>query len=308
MRTSPQIEPYISILIPTRNNANDLIDCLRSIEHLRYPLNRIDIIIWDNNSEPECKTIIKDLILQLRGKHFREIRFIQNNTNFGVYTSRDELLKLVRHDVEYVLSIDDDIILPSELLLELLSAADQDKSIGIVGPRVVFDEHPFQTAHGAGFINWWLGKYYAKDTEAALECDYIIGCCMLIKKSVIDKIDGFDRDYYTSHGEVDFCVKAKQHGLKTLYYPKVAVRHRVERGGTQSLERKYYVFRNKLFVIKKNAPSPQKWIALTLYFLFWPFKSILDSMKSNKHIDFQEIKIILTAVADGWLNKAGKKF
>ena len=46
-----------------------------------------------------------------------------------------------------------------------------------------------------------------------VECDYVIGCCMLIKKKVISDLKGFDRDYYTSHGEVDFCLRAKKKGV-----------------------------------------------------------------------------------------------
>lgn len=308
MQTLPPSEPYISILIPTRNNASDLIDCLTSIENLDHPLSCMEILIWDNNSESNCKKTIKEFTLQLSRKNFFNVRFIENDTNFGVYTSRDELLNLVSKHTQYILSIDDDVIVPPQLISELLPLFFQDRAIGIVGPRIVFDDEPSLTAHGAGRINWWLGRYYDRDAEDVIECDYIIGCCMLIKKAVIDQLGGFDRDYFTSHGEVDFCLKAKQKGFKTLYYPNVVVRHRVERGGTQTLERKYYVLRNKLFVIKKNAPYPHRWFALMLYFLFWPAKSILDCIKRNKRVDLQEIRIILRAITDGWLNRTGERF
>ena len=300
-------QPYISILIPTRNNEKDLIDCLQSIEHLDYPLDRLELIIWDNNSNLESKDKIKQFILNMTKKKLCDVRLIENNSNFGVYTSRDELFKLVYHGTQFLLSIDDDVIIPPQLISELLPLFLKDESVGIVGPRIVFDDDPTLTAHGAGYINWWLGKYYDRETEGVLECDYVIGCCMLIKKSVIDQLGGFDRDYYTSHGEVDFCLKAKQKGFKTLYYPNVVVRHRVERGGTQTLERKYYVFRNKLLVIKKNAPYPHRWFALTLYFLFWPVKSIFDCIKRNKRLDLQEIRIILRAITDGWLSRTGER-
>jgi GT2 family glycosyltransferase len=308
MQTLPLSEPFISILITTRNNASDLIDCLKSIGNLDYPLSHMEIIIWDNNSESNCKKTMKEITLQLSKKEFANVKLIENNTNFGVYTSRDELLKLVNNDTQYILSIDDDVIVPPQLISELLPFFSQDRCIGIVGPRIVFDDDPTRTAHGAGCINWWLGKYYDRESTDVIECDYVIGCCMLIKKAVIDQVGGFDRDYYTSHGEVDFCLKAKKSGYKTLYYPNTVVRHRVERGGTQTLERKYYIFRNKLFVIKKNAPYPHKWFALTLYFLFWPAKNIFDCIKRNRRVDLQEIRTILRAITDGWLNRTGERF
>jgi GT2 family glycosyltransferase len=241
-------------------------------------------------------------------KHdFHKVRLIESKSNFGVYNSRDELLKLISIYSQFILSIDDDVIIPPLLFSELLPVFFQNDSIGIIGPRSVYDDGSFQTAHGAGFINWWLGKYYVKDAKYSLECDYVIGCCMLIRKSVIENVGGFDRDYYTSHGEVDFCVKARQKGYKVLYYPNVCVKHRVERGGTQTSEPNYYLFRNELFVSKKNAPLPQKWIALSLYFLFWPLKAIFDSFRRNRSIDLQEIKTILNAITDAWLNRSGKR-
>ena len=130
---------------------------------------------------------------------------------------------------------------------------------------------------------------------------------MLIRKSVIDEIGGFDPDYFTSHGEVDFCLRAKKKGYKIIYYPGVSVRHRVAKGGTRTPDRVYYVYRNKLFVIKKNAPLPQKWISLGLYSLFWLPKAILDSIIRNKRTDSQELKIIFRATMDGWLSKGGRR-
>ena len=299
--------PLISILIPTRNNENDLIDCLASIASLAYDHDKIEIIIWDNNSEPGSKGKVRHFLNGFGKKKFERTVLIEHNSNLGAFNSRDELLKHVNPDVNIILSIDDDVILPTQLLSETLSVFQKDSAIGIIGPRTVYDEMPSETAHGAGFINWWLGKYSTKDAREPLECDYVIGCCMFIKKSMVDEIGGFDHDYYTSHGEVDFCLRAKRRGYKILYHPGIIVRHRVDRGGTQTLERMYYTYRNKLFVIKKNVPIPQKWISMGLYSLFWFPKAIVDSTIRNKRVLSREIKTILRAMTDGWLNRGGKR-
>ena len=301
-------QPNVAIIIPTKNNENDLIDCLNSIGQLEHSPDRIKVIIWDNNSLWESKKVVKNCMAQIAHKYSIRIELIEHNDNYGVYTSRHELCKRVTSDTQFVLSIDDDVILPPNLLNELHHNFQSDSSIGIIGPRTVFDNEPDQTAHGAGFVNWWLGRYYDVDAKSMMECDYVIGCCMLIKRSVIEEIGGFDLDYYTSHGEVDFCIKAKQKGYKTLYYPNVVVRHRVDRGGTKTPERRYYLYRNKIFLIRKNAPVPQKWVSLFLYFLFWLPKSILDSIIRNSGFDYEEVKIMIKAMKDGWLNRTGKRF
>jgi GT2 family glycosyltransferase len=297
----------MSIIIPTQNNEEDLIDCLNSIRSLDYPYDKIEIIIWDNNSQFEGKRKIMKTLSDISKEQKLRVEFIENSDNYGVYTSRDELFERAAPDAEFILSIDDDVVLPPKLFKELLPLFGTDNSIGIIGPKTVYDKVPSETAHGAGFVNWWLGQYSTKDAREMLDCDYVIGCCMLIKKSVIDQIGGFDHDYYTSHGEVDFCLKAKKKGYKVIYQPAVSVRHRVEKGGTKTPERLYYVFRNKLFVIKKNAPLPQKWISLALYSLFWLPKGILDSIIRNRGTNSQEIKTIFTGMMDGWLGRGGKR-
>jgi len=306
MQDQKRLTPFVSIIIPTRNNEQDLFDCLKSIKDLDYSLNRIEIIIWDNDSNQVSRDKINTYLINIQKRRNLNIEFIEHNGNLGVYTSRDELLKRISSDTDFILSIDDDVILPPQILENLLPLFYENKSIGIVGPKTVYDDLPSVTAHGAGFINWWTARYTDLDAESLIECDYVIGCCMLIKKIVINEIGGFDRDYYTSHGEVDFCLRARQKDYRTLYQPEVIVRHRVERTGTQTLERIYYVFRNKLFVIKKNAPFPQKWVALSLYCLFWPLKALFDSIRKNRRIDVQEIKVILKAIKDAWLGRSGK--
>lgn len=299
--------PFTSILIPTRNNETDLIECLRSIMDLNYDLNQIEIIIWDNNSNSESKQKVRNAFPSFSDEPMPRVHFLENSDNYGVYTSRDQLLKRIDPDGQLILSIDDDVILPPELLSEILPLFQEDPALGIVGPRIVYDDSPSETAHGAGFVNLWLGQYSTKDARNPVECDYVIGCCMLIRKSVVDGIGGFDPDYFTSHGEVDFCLRAKKKGYKVLYYPGVSVRHRVARGGTRTLERIYYVYRNKLFVIKKNASLAQKWFCLGLYSLFWVPKAIIDSFVHHKRFDFREINTILNAVMDGWLNRGGRR-
>jgi GT2 family glycosyltransferase len=299
--------PLVSIIIPTKDNEKDLIDCLDSILDLDYETGKVEVIIWDNDSLVEGKERTKRYLSHMKKGKLKNVELIEASGNYGVYTSRQNLLKKVHTDSQLILSIDDDVILPPGLLKEMLNLIKRDNRIGIIGPRTVYDDAPSETAHGAGYVNMWLGRYSTEDAHDFIECDYVIGCCMFIKKSVINEIGGFDPDYYTSHGEVDFCLRAKKKGYKTIYYPRVSVRHRVPRGGTRTPDRVYYVYRNKLFVIKKNAPLPQKWISLGLYSLFWLPKAILDSIIRNKRTDSQELRVIFRATMDGWLSKKGKR-
>ena len=298
--------PLISIIIPTLNNIDDLLQCLSSVKDLDYPKNKIEIIIWDNGSKDGSQAKIKNLFQEMAVENYFNLRLVESSENLGVYTARDELIKHIDAKTEYILSLDDDVVLPNTGLSEMLKVFEQLPRVGIVGPRVVYYHHPEETQHGAGLVNLWLGKYSEIDSPRLIECDYVIGCCQLIRKEVADRSQGFDRDYYTSHGEVDFCLRAKKMGYKIFCQPEVVVKHKVDKGGTRTMERLYYLYRNKIFVIKKNASLLQKITSLSLYSVFWIPKIIVNSIIFNKGINFNELKVIFKAIFHAMINRTGK--
>jgi hypothetical protein len=246
------------------------------------------------------------MFMAMEKEEWKILNMIQSEENLGVYTSRDELFKRVNPDTDYVLSIDDDVFLPGDCLTVLIKSLQHHPEAGIVGPRTVYDSSPEVTAHGAGFVNLWVGRYSDIETDSMVECDYVVGCCMLIKEKVISDLKGFDRDYYTSHGEVDFCLRAKKKGYKIFYDPGVIVRHNVAIGGTKTLERIYYLYRNKLLVIRKNASLLQKVTSFPLYTIFWIPKMIMDSILFHRGIRLDEWLVMFKAVRHAIINRVGK--
>ncbi len=296
---------FISVVIPTLNNRQDIIKCLDTVRKLDYPKKYMEIIVWDNGSTDGTQAEISRIFREIEPDGWKRLSIMQSEENMGVYTSRDELFKRIDPEAEYVLSLDDDVFLPPDCLNTLLKVTHSNSRIGIVGPRTVYDASG-EIAHGAGFVNLWIGRYTDIDSGSLVECDYVIGCCMLIKRMVISDLKGFDRDYYTSHGEVDFCLRAKKMGYRIFYEPCVIVRHNVAKGGTKTLERIYYLYRNKLLVIRKNASLLQRVLSLSLYTIFWIPKMIMDSIRFHRGIKSDELLVMLKAARDGIINRTGK--
>ncbi|ODS31316.1 MAG: putative glycosyl transferase [Candidatus Scalindua rubra] len=300
------VNPFVSIIIPTLNRKRDIIKCLHFLRRLEYPKKHMEVIIWDNGSMDGTQAEVNRIFKEMEKDGWKGLNMIQSEENLGGFTSRDELFKRIDTNADYVLNIDDDVFLSSDSLTILMRTLQDHSEAGIIGPRTVYEWKPDETAHGAGFVNLWLGRYGEIDAISLIECDYVIGCCMLIKSEVVSKLKGFDRDYYTSHGEVDFCLRARKKGYKIFYDPGVVVRHNVARGGTKTLERIYYLYRNKLVVIRKNATLLQKVTSLSLYTIFWVPKMIMDSMWFHRGIKLDEWLVMLKAVRHAIINRVGK--
>ena len=54
-------------------------------------------------------------------------------------------------------------------------------------------------------------KSFYKNKQAV---DWVTGAFLLVRKKVLDKISGFDEDYFMYAEEVDFCFRAKKLGKR----------------------------------------------------------------------------------------------
>lgn len=296
---------FVSIFVPTMNRKNDLLECLCSLQQLDYPKDRLEIIVWDNNSTDGTQEATKIKFEEMAEEGWFKLQLIENPTNIGPCFPYNEVLSRLYNGSEYILGIDDDVFLEKESLQKMIEVVRLQKNVGVVGGRIVYYDFPDKTVPTAGFINWWLGIYRSLTSIMLQECDYVIGCGWLINKKIFGEVAGVDKDYFTMHWEMDFCARVKREGYKIVYQPGAIIRHKISLKSKRS--GLYYLFRNKLLLIKKNATPLQKLTSLTLYSFFWLPKIVLDSLVVNKGINAKEIKIILKAVYHGVIGKVGKQ-
>ncbi|MBK8807393.1 MAG: glycosyltransferase family 2 protein [Bacteroidales bacterium] len=67
--------------------------------------------------------------------------------------------------------------------------------------------------------------------------DWVIGACMIIRKSAFDKIGGFDSNYFLYVEDMDFCYRVTKLGFTTLYEPKLKIIYNSNRRSTRGLNK-----------------------------------------------------------------------
>lgn len=297
--------PFISVIIPTMNRKNDLLECIASIQELDYPENRIELIIWDNGSTDGTPEAVKSRVNEMAHRGFSKMEVIKSPENLGPYIPYNKVGSTLNKKSKYILGLDDDVVLDKDCLKRLIEITKLDPSAGVVGCRINYYDSPEKTFPGVGRINWWLGKFIDVEKDKLTKCDYVIGCCWLIDKDIFNAVGGFDKDYFTMHWEIDFCCRVQKKGFNIYYQPEAIVKHKIPLKGKR--EGLYYLYRNKLILIRKNATLLQKLTSLTLYTLFWLPKIILQSMMVNKGVNSKEIKTILKAAYHGIIGKTGRQ-
>jgi len=241
------IDPLLSIIIVSYNTSQITIDCLKSIfsdKGLTFNLDKIDnvqltpteIIIIDNNSHDDSVSKIEELIKT--NPKAKNIKLIKNKDNSGFGKANNQGLKIAKGN--YILLLNSDTLILHSAISQSLDwlashpeasvctaqLLNKDKTIQASGgyfPSLsnVFawcfniDDLPFLNKiskpihpHTPNFYTH--DKFYLKDHQQ----DWVTGAFMLIRKSHLDKTNGFDESYFMYGEEVELSYRIKK------FFPK----------------------------------------------------------------------------------------
>ena len=297
--------PFVSVLIPTRDNVAELLLCLESLRRLEYPPERLQVLIFENGSADAAADRVRARFGPRGAGRWGRLDLERSPRNLGAFGGRAAALGALAAEAEFVLSLDDDVEVEPDALARLLDAL-ADPRAAVVGARIVYADAPEETASAAGYVNPWLGVYRERRPAVRTRCDFVTSCGCLIRREALDQVGGFDRDYFTSHGDVDLCLKIRARGWDVLYDPAAVIRHRVARGGTRSPERVYYGYRNKLLLLRKHVPAWWFPVIVALYAVLGLPKGVGGSLVHHGRIDRAEVRAILLAALDATRDRRGE--
>ncbi len=72
-----------------------------------------------------------------------------------------------------------------------------------------------------------------KNMNKRYELDWVTGAFLLIRKDILEKVNGFDEDYFMYGDDDDLCFKVKELGYEVWFNPKWSITHY---GGASSIK------------------------------------------------------------------------
>jgi glycosyltransferase involved in cell wall biosynthesis len=86
--------PFVSVVIPTRNEERHIASCLRSVLEGTYPHDRLEILVVDGKSDDRTLEIVSDFASHHRCVSLLEnpARIVPNAMNIGIRASRGDLI------------------------------------------------------------------------------------------------------------------------------------------------------------------------------------------------------------------------
>ncbi len=296
--------PKISVIILNWNGKSDTEECLLSLKNADY--SNFDIILVDNGSS--------DGSVDYFSQKFPEIKIISNEKNVGFAEGNNiGFREALKHGAEYVLLLNNDTVVDSHFLKELVSTA-QANDATVVCPKILnyYDKTKIESA---GFV---IKPVLAKTTPIGygeIDCgqygcdcqiSFSSGCAMLIKASAITS-DVFDPYYFAYCEDLEFCYRLQKAGGKVFYSAHSKIWHKVSRssGGYKSPLSVYLFTKNRFRFVKRNLYLRQKLIFYTYLLFYIPaFVSVNIVEKQNRLAIKSFLNAIGTLISLRFVNSA----
>jgi len=221
--------PRVSIIIPFRDNAVLLKNCIETIlEKTTY--QNFEIIGIDNNSEKEETAEVLSGLKKLDKRiqsHSYDIPFnYPKINNFGVEFATGDHIVLMNNDIEVI----------NKDWLETLLEHSQRKEVGVVGAKLYYPDDTIQHAGViigiAGFAGHSHRHFKRNDPGYIhrLACiqnvSAVTAALFMVKTGCFREAGGLDGDMFpVALNDVDFCLKLRGKGYLNVFTPYCEAYH-----------------------------------------------------------------------------------
>ena len=212
--------PRVSIIIPTFNQPVYTYNALRALVAEARGLP-IEVIVVDDASTDQTGPMLQTL---------DGVRVSTNKENLGFTRSCNAGFELASG--EFILLLNNDALVQEGCVGALVELMERDASVGAVGAKLVYPDGRLQEA-GAILWNDATGMNYGRLDDPnrgqynyLREVDYCSASCLLVRRNLIEKLDGFDLRYAPAYYEdTDLAFAIRSLGYKVMYQPRAEVIH-----------------------------------------------------------------------------------
>lgn len=233
--------PLISIIIPTRDYADILETCLKSI-YKKSTYKNYEIIVVDNGSEKQ-ETL--DLFEKYKKEH-DNFRVLRLDCEFNYSYLNNEAVKIAKG--EYILLLNNDTeVITKDWLEKMLMYASR-PHIGTVGVKLLYPDNTIQ--HGGlilgingiashAYIN--ADRHFKGEfgrLEVPFNYDGTTAACLMISKKKYEEVGGLEEELKANFNDVDFNIKVLEKGYYNIFVPQAELYHYESKSRGLDLDKK----------------------------------------------------------------------
>jgi len=196
--------PEVTICLVTYNSQNWIAGWFKALGKCGYPQEKLSLSIVDNASTDDTIAELEKCLNDFSSLKLLKLYKSENNLGFG----RGQNIAISNTDNELVLVINPDAFLKPGSLTEAVKFSVNDETDICAWE---FSQQPYEHP-----------KYYDPVT---LETSWNTHACVLMKKSAINAVGGYDESLFMYGEDVDLSYKLRLAGFRLRYLPKSRILH-----------------------------------------------------------------------------------
>lgn len=234
--STDQSNPELTVIIVSYNTC-DL--TLKAIETLYETTKdtQFHTVVYDNDSSDGSAEAI--------AKAFPQVEVIASNDNIGFAKANN--LVAASASSEWLLLLNPDTECHAGAVDNLLAFSKARPNAGITGGRTTFPDGSLNVASCWQRITPWsafckasgLASIFHNSTffnpegiggwkrDSVREVDIVVGCFLMIRRSLWNELGGFDLRYFMYGEEADLCLRAQAKGYTPMITPDAEIMHLV---------------------------------------------------------------------------------
>jgi hypothetical protein len=228
--------PDVSVIVVAHDVRDEVLACLASVEEHAAPAT-CELVLVDNGSTDGTAAAAEDA--------FPSAQVVRLPRNVGV-AARNEGLRRARGRTRMFL--DSDARLTPGALPELVRYLDENPGVGLVGPRLVYEDGTLQLSARRFppvltplLRRPPLGRFFEDSAtirrhlmaddrhDVTREVEYVLGACQLFTAEAQAAAGEIDPHIFFGPDDADWCFRIRRAGLAVVYHPDATVVHAYRR-------------------------------------------------------------------------------
>ncbi len=272
-------KPFISVIIPFRNEAENILSSLKSIEEQDYPGNRFEIIYIDDNSDDNSFEKLAESINK------ENIKILKLPPGFAVSANKKRAIKygINQSKGEIIVTTDADCTHSNFWLSQMINEFDDDTDF--ISGAVTFkdDSTLFKAMQQLEFAGLVLTGFGLIGLGFPTICN---GANIAYRRKAFEKVQGFDDNLSLSSGDDELLMqkisKYRKGSVKFTFQPETMVQTNSNKNLKDFLEQRKRWASKTLFY--KNYFLVFLLVVIFTFFLSIPLNFLLGVIVSSNFI------------------------
>lgn len=224
----PHSDPFVSLIIPTKNGKTLVKACIESILS-KTTYKNYEILLIDNGSDEQESIDYFDYLNSLDRVEVLKYPLPFNYSainNFGVSRAKGSIIGLINNDIE---------VITPEWLTYMVGHVERPE-VGCVGAKLLYSDGRIQHAGvimgyggGAGHAHKNFPRFhkgYLNRIVATSNFSAVTAACLLVKRVQFEEVGGLNEvDLPVAFNDVDFCLRVKELGVNNVYCSDAELYH-----------------------------------------------------------------------------------